>query len=64
MTNDEGRIVLIFKDDVSALRLLITITRLTNKDMKQLGVKKCTSLLVVNIEPQSSKYMRYSSCCR
>lgn len=25
MTNDEGRIVLIFKDDVSALRLLITI---------------------------------------
>jgi len=30
--NNEGRIVLIFKDD-SALRLLITITHLTNKDM-------------------------------
>lgn len=43
MTNDEGRIVLIFKDDVSSLRLLIEtglITHLTNKDMKhlQLGV--------------------------
>ncbi len=30
-TNDGGRNILIFKDDVSAVRLLITITHLTNK---------------------------------